>query len=294
MKTAHFFSLSAAFAALALTLFLSSCGTMGDGGGNSSDSGGWAEPSSSSTPPPLPPPPSSAYIPPSSSSSSSRQQSSGSQEQIVFCEHLKNQSGSVIRVCEETSLGVCNLLANVGQIVSSCRYEYMTDSRNGNSYRTIKIGNQTWMAENLNYYVAGSVCYDNNSANCTENGIPKYGRLYDWATAKTVCPFGWHLPTGAEWVTLVNYAGGEPTAYTKLKAKSGWNGINSNGTDDYGFAALPGGGYKGSFFNVGYSAVWWTSAEYDNDGFTYIIDLVTNGLGSDSKTSLYSVRCVKN
>jgi hypothetical protein len=105
----------------------------------------------------------------------------------------------------------------------------------GKTYKTVVIGTQNWMAENLNYNVSGSHCYDNLESNCN-----KYGRLYDWATAKTVCPAGWHLPSGTEWATLINYVGGSNIAGKKLKATSGWNN-GGNGQNTYGFSALPGG-----------------------------------------------------
>jgi len=79
-----------------------------------------------------------------------------------------------------------------------------TDPRDGKVYRTVKIGNQVWMAENLNYDAPGSKCYNNNPANAE-----KYGRLYDWETAKKVCPAGWHLPSNDEWKVLVDFVGGE-------------------------------------------------------------------------------------
>jgi uncharacterized protein (TIGR02145 family) len=112
------------------------------------------------------------------------------------------------------------------------------------NYKTKQIGTQTWMAENLDYYVAGSKCYHNDPANCT-----KYGRLYDWETAKTVCPTGWHLPSYEEWDILVKYVdpnfnsdndegGNDNVAGTKLKAKNGW-GTDDKSSDDYGFSALP-------------------------------------------------------
>ncbi|MDR2694074.1 MAG: fibrobacter succinogenes major paralogous domain-containing protein, partial [Chitinispirillales bacterium] len=112
-----------------------------------------------------------------------------------------------------------------------------TDSRDGKTYNTVKIGKQTWMAENLNYGTSsGSWCYNDRDSYCK-----KYGRLYEWETAKKTCPSGWHLPSRQEWEALVTYAGGYEAAGKRLKSTIGWNDSGS-GTDDYGFSALPGGG----------------------------------------------------
>ena len=130
----------------------------------------------------------------------------------------------------------------------------------GQTYKTVKIGEQTWMAENLNYEAKGSKCYDNNPANCA-----KYGRLYNWETAMKVCPEGWHLPSDAEWTILTDYVGLD--AETKLIAKSDWysyKGKYRNNTDSYGFSALPGGYFdvfNGCFRNVGYFGHWWSATE---------------------------------
>jgi len=133
-----------------------------------------------------------------------------------------------------------------------------TDPRDGKVYKTVKIGKQTWMAENLNYEAPGSKCYDNNPANAQ-----KYGRLYDWDTAKKACPPGWHLPSDAEWQELVDFAGGEDIAGERLKATNGWD-ENGNGTDEFGFSALPGGyGYSNVKFDyVGKLGYWWSAAEF--------------------------------
>jgi uncharacterized protein (TIGR02145 family) len=187
-------------------------------------------------------------------------------------------------------------------------------SYGGQTYNTVVIGTQVWMAENLNYNVSGSVCYDNDPANCA-----KYGRLYDWETALTVCPSGWHLPSDDEWTTLM-YSVDFVTSGTKLKATSGWSDVRScdgswdnisgeclgnltiksgNGTDDYGFAALPSGGKSsgnyGYFTGVGTNCYWWTTTETSATS-VYFRGLSggTLGRGYSSKNVLYSVRCLQN
>jgi uncharacterized protein (TIGR02145 family) len=178
-----------------------------------------------------------------------------------------------------------------------------TDGRDGQKYKTVKIGTQTWMAENLNYQTeSGSWCYENSADSCN-----KYGRLYDWMTAKTVCPKGWKLPSRKDWGSLGQAVGGKRTpdedgninwhgAGTKLKSKSGWK-KNGNGTDDYGFSALPGGNrlFRGNFAGVSDYGVWWTATENGRDayyrGMGYYYDSVDEG--DDGKSFGFSVRCVQ-
>ncbi len=135
----------------------------------------------------------------------------------------------------------------------------------GKTYKTVKIGTQIWMAENLNYAGPNGDIgryYDNDPANGE-----KYGRLYAWEEAMKVCPEGWHLPSKEEWEILMNFAGGEKIAGKKLKAKDGWF-EDGNGTDDYGFSALPGGlcFSDGNFIDVGSRGYWWSSA-YEHNSF---------------------------
>jgi uncharacterized protein (TIGR02145 family) len=170
-------------------------------------------------------------------------------------------------------------------------------------YKTVKIGTQTFMAENLNCAVEGSRCYGDNPANCI-----KYGRLYNWEMARSVCPSGWHLPTSADWDKLFRFVDGTSGTYSpyesstagkKLKAKSGWN-ENGNGTDDYNFAALPGGYYDSNFGDFGFGGdigYWWSSSE--DDAYTADLWLVRyDDTYIDrkywEKKNLYSVRCVQN
>ena len=167
----------------------------------------------------------------------------------------------------------------------------MTDSRDNKTYKIVKIGEQTWMAENLNYEAKDSKCYKDKPKNCA-----KYGRLYNWETAKESCPSGWHLPSGAEWEVLRNNAGGK---VYELKAKSGWGWfVSMSGTDKYGFSALP-GGYGGScsFGDVGDGGYWWSSDGINSKNAYYLIrndDISGSGWGKYTKSSLYSVRCVQD
>ncbi len=171
---------------------------------------------------------------------------------------------------------------------------YGSVTYSGQTYKTVVIGEQTWMAENLNYNpgTGNSTCYDNQPSNCTA-----YGRLYNWATAMGVCPTGWHLPSDAEWTTLTDYAGGSSTAGTKLKATTGW--YSNSGTDTYGFSALPGGyGYSdGYFYFAGSRGYWWSATEYNSYGawrrdMLYYYSFV--GRGNSDKSYLFSVRCLKD
>jgi uncharacterized protein (TIGR02145 family) len=171
-------------------------------------------------------------------------------------------------------------------------------------YGTVTIGDQTWMAKNFNCNVSGSKCYDNDNANCK-----KYGRLYDWETAKKACPSGWHLPTNADWDALYRYADGDEgtsnpygsnTAGRYLKATSSWNS-GGNGEDTYGFSAMPGGNGDsgGNFWNAGEDGYWWSSSASENNsndaynrGMFYYNELAYYYV--NDKSSLYSVRCVED
>jgi len=207
---------------------------------------------------------------------------------------------------------------------------YFTDKRDGKEYRIVKIGKQTWMAENLNYNVKGGKCYgeghpfvyDFNSKKYVtlsnaeiQTNCNKYGRLYSWNTAMKACPRSWHLPSNAEWDALYRYVDGtigtsSPyqsfTAGKFLKATSGWiwdnyNGKSGNGTDAYGFSALPGGSFihihisKDPFAFEGTEGSWWCSSSSSCSRFImnsgeFAGYSVTGGKFND----LLSVRCIKD
>jgi len=189
----------------------------------------------------------------------------------------------------------------------------------GNTYKTVIIGSQTWMASNLNYAAPGSKCgngsslSDANTATCDT-----YGRLYNWATAMAldancnssscseqikakhqgICPSGWHIPSDAEWTTLTNFVGS--SAGTKLKANSPlWNS-NGKGTDNFGFAALPGGygNSGGSFFYVGLYGFWWSATEDNASSAYYRVmnydDEFVGRVSNYKSNYLFSVRCLQD
>jgi len=161
------------------------------------------------------------------------------------------------------------------------------DIRDNRTYKTVKIGNQTWMAENLKFAqdsLVESWCYEDDDFNCE-----KYGRLYRWMTAvgKTeeecgyqkacsltypvqgICPEGWHIPSKDELVTLVENAGGPSIAGARLKAKESWNPAwnECTGTDDYLFSAMGSGYlrvYSNHYYNKGYHTGIWSSTELED------------------------------
>jgi len=188
----------------------------------------------------------------------------------------------------------------------------LKDLRDGQTYRTVKIGGQVWMAENLNYEVENSVCYKNSADSCA-----KYGRLYTWGAAmdsiKTgcgyggscsstlpvqgACPSGWHLPSNAEWGVLITEAGGPIVAGVHLKARTDWY-RTGRGTDAFGFTALPAGFWNDDYGFIGNVTDFWSSAERDSI-YVYAMGMNFDSKGasiglSDKSYSMRSVRCLLN
>lgn len=180
----------------------------------------------------------------SSSSSSSVKIESSSSQKIVL------SSSSKVSVTVEVTNG------------------NMTDTRDGRIYKTVTIASQTWMAENLNYNVSGSSCYNSSPSNCET-----YGRLYSQDIALEACPTGWHLPSSTEWRILLDNV----TPSSSLLAKN-----NSSG-----FAALLAGSSKNA---PGYYAIFWTS---DKD-VSANIGTSFNGVYSIISGELIYVRCLKD
>ena len=223
------------------------------------------------------------------------------------------------------------VVSSSSEVVSSSSspavsYGKLTDARDGQVYKTVQIGEQVWMAENLNYAynegTAQSYCYNNSADSCA-----KYGRFYLWSAAmdsagvfstvgkgcgyrstcaagsattevRGVCPEGWHLPSKAEFETLFAAVGGQLFAGTALKSLSGWydDGI---GTDAYGFSALPAGyrNYYGDFDSAVDFANFWSATE-DLSNVAYSMDLYCYDdraiLINYSKINARSVRCLRD
>lgn len=207
-----------------------------------------------------------------------------------------------------------------------------TDPRDGKSYKTVQIGNQTWMAENLNYKSSGSYCYNNNEENCA-----KYGRLYTWfeamgnstcsamdkpcpatAPVQGVCPTGWHLPSSDEFWTLYNKIKADDVDGTlhlgmALRAPNGWeyqkdDEYAQQQYNKYGFHALPGGyrSSKGFFSQITETAYFWASDESVSGGMLCCSNAYSMRMHGPSdypeimphgaqgnKVDAYSVRCIK-
>ncbi len=234
-------------------------------------------------------------------SSSSKKQGDGGSEAAMTSSSSAKSSSSRIGCKTETE--------------DNCEYGELVDDRDGQTYKTVKIGDQWWMAENLNYETDSSFCYNDSVEYCE-----KYGRLYRWAAAvgksesecgygytcslpsgniQGVCPNGWHLPSKAEWETLFIAVGGSSVAGWVLKSTSGWN-HSGEGSDAFGFSALPAGnrGDNGIYGSEGDHAFFWSSTEYGNSS-VYNMYLF---YGRDdvylcyesSKRVGYSVRCIQD
>jgi len=214
---------------------------------------------------------------------------------------LENKTASV-KTAEPTPQPIaCTGSGAAGQ---KCHFgkwkDYFTDLRDHNEYPYVEIGDKYWMAANLDYDAPNSKCYNDIGANCHH-----FGRLYNFASASEACPAGWTLPTNAEWTALTTAIGGLTGTAAKLKAASGWA---TNGTDDVGFAGLPGsygnlstGNYSDlsqavTEFGSAKGGFWWSSTKQAANGavIRHIGPSSANITSVDNDFSrLYSVRCVK-
>ena len=257
------------------------------------------------------------------SSSSSSAKSSSSSVKSSSSSSAKSSSSSVK---SSSSCSATSSSSSAKSSSSSKDLKLLTDYRDGQTYKTVTIGWQTWMAENLNYETKNSFCYNDKPSNCT-----KYGRLYTWAAAmdsagkwsvnakgcgylsnyicspikpvQGVCPVGWHLPSVQEWNTLLTSYQEASDAGKVLKSTSGWNS-SGNGTDAFSFSALPAGimwysVVSGVYNYEGDYAYFWSSTEY-GESHAYYMSLHYSNDGADLgnnnvfKHDAISVRCLKN
>lgn len=260
------------------------------------------------------------------SNGSSRSSSSEQNVASSSSEKLSETSSSSADKMESSSNSEFLATPCKTETEDNCEYGTVLDDRDGQTYKTVKIGDQWWMAENLNYYDSTNLsvknkswCYNDSTFYCE-----KYGRLYTWAASldsaklvtlnsidcgyghtcslptrvQGVCPTDWHLPGKAEWNSLITAVGGILTAGKALKSQSGWDS-NGNGTDAFGFSALPVGvrHYGGYFDYESKDALFWTST-VDNASNANYMGLYSSrddkNLGPTQKNNGFSVRCVKD
>lgn len=221
--------------------------------------------------------------------------------------------------CDGKNWWKANLDLNVSPFNPDITYGTLKDDRDGHVYRTVKIGSQTWMAENLNYIPDvndNNSCFKGDSLYCEV-----FGRLYSWASAigmsekkcgdghdcqfdliQGECPDGWHLPSEAEFDTLVAFAGGYDVAGAKLKSSHRWR-TQDYGTDDFGFSALP-AGYRiawgngsDSDYSLGDEAHIWSSTQISISN-VFLLQLKSDKTKayrlSGFKDNPSSVRCIKD
>lgn len=193
----------------------------------------------------------------------------------------------------------------------SIAYGSFTDPRDNQAYRTVRIGTQTWFAQNLNYRRPMTsdtgACMNHDPSNCK-----LYGRYYDWAGAmdadtkynsaslstslprQGACPIGWHLPSQAEWGVLLAFVDSGSSG-VKLRSRKYWT--TAPGTDDYGFRILPAGWRDGTFLGIGLTGQFWTSTATGSStawGRADNSDQSGINTASASKRLFLSVRCLSN
>ena len=169
---------------------------------------------------------------------------------------------------------ILSILITVGYIPGFAQeVGSFTDTRDGEVYKTVKIGTQIWLAENFRYHSQeGSWAYNNDNTN-----IGHYGRVYNWKAAKKSCPKGWHLPSDAEWKAFLYFLGGAAVAGGKLKAITGWEIPNTGASDSFGFSALPAGerSSNGLFNLLGKYASFWSRTRVGS-GSAWLYQLTYN------------------
>jgi uncharacterized protein (TIGR02145 family) len=225
----------------------------------------------------------------------------------------------------EIWISLLTVLGFVFVLSNSCKKTEDTSpavtDKDGNVYKTVSIGNQVWMAENLkttkylNGDLIGSTATTTTDISSestpkyqwpcggNETNVATYGRLYTWyavTDSRNICPTGWHVPTNDEFATLMTAVGGDTIAGIKLKetGTTHWSSPNTGATNGSGFTALPGGyrGYTGDYQFIAYTGYWWTVTGYDANnayfrGLYYNVKYDHNL--TNSMKAGFTVRCLK-
>lgn len=206
------------------------------------------------------------------------------------------------------SFNPCKTIAGMNENNIKDADTAFTDSRDGRMYKTLKIGNQTWMKENLAYKAdSGCWAYDNKQEN-----VAIYGYLYNWETAKKACPAGWHLPSDEEWKKLEiaigmkqeeadknGWRGTVEGGKLKQTETTYWTSPNKGATNSSGFSAIPGGCRvgNGAFYNIHNHCGWWSATENDAatawSRFISFDNIAVNRSQSKKETS-FTIRCLKD
>lgn len=276
----------------------------------------------------------------SSTASSSSVKKTESSNSTASSSSISQQKSSSSVAQSSNSVVSSSSTAPVG--CQTCKFGTLTDERDGQTYKTIEIGNQVWMAENLNYNydwgTAKSFCYEDDSTNCK-----KYGRLYRWSAVmdsaglfstngigcghknactpkypvQGVCPEGWHVPSSEEFTVLLKAVGGVQNkekdwqwdkAGLNLKSTSGWENHtllqSGNGTDSFGFSALPAGYWaypldlnNRKAYQLGEEAYFASSTQENGfNSHAIFLELATDSsaeLRSINRDDAFSIRCLK-
>ena len=269
-----------------------------------------------------------------SSSSVKSSSSAASSSSVASSSSAKSSSSAESSSSVESSSSIEKL---VWQYLNpAISYGEIIDDRDGQVYKTVEIGSQTWMAENLNY----DYNYRTARSYCYADSCSKYGRLYTWSATvdsaavfstagkgcgchasssprgivRGVCPVGWHVPSVSEFQTLISSVGGYSVAGANLKSTSGWKSNSQyvgNGSDSYGFSALPAGARNDAityhvyrFYDVGNYAFFWTTSKGScvadrlrlgwADDSSNLTNTLSNDVDRGDMDSARSVRCLKD
>lgn len=203
---------------------------------------------------------------------------------------------------------------------SSCKKDnesFVVDI-DGNKYKTVKIGNQVWMAENLKTssyndgatisnvesddawetLTTGAFCYYDNDV----SNNAKHGKLYNWDAIGTgmLCPKGWRIPSNDDWNVLSDFLG-DVSVGGKMKSTTGWDAPNTGATNESGFSAIGSGTRNqfGSFNDINVYSAWWTSESFeDNNALAWFRGIINSNdildEGTTIKKRAFSCRCIKD